>query len=245
MADAIRKFELERFDVHEDYDNEFLRLIQKEHLFRYSAAREFLQRVGQRPLRILDAASGHGYGYEYLQDLGSYTGIDRSEVALDSARRLHPGADYRQGDLQQKATFEGIGSVDVIVSFETVEHLPDPDLFCRYCFEALKRGQGYFVFSAPTVLTRDFDAFHLHDRSAEGWRHTALRSGFTILEEKALGFEVPFHEFASSTPNNPEQRQIIVRFLMTHPHYLISRIKDWVIRRKFVWGNQMYFCQAR
>jgi 2-polyprenyl-3-methyl-5-hydroxy-6-metoxy-1,4-benzoquinol methylase len=241
----VNRFELERFDITENYENEFLRKAKEEHLHRYAAARDFLSRLAAQPLNILDAACGNGYGYQYLASLGTYVGVDLSDVALEAARKMHPDAIYRQGDLSSRSTLESAGDLNVIVSFETIEHMRDPDSFCRNCYDALKKTNGYFVFSAPTVLTRDFDPFHLHDRSAAGWRETAKRGGFTILEEEPLGFQVAFQAFARSAPHNPEQQGVIIRFLLTHPRYLLARFWEWIVCRKFVWGNQVYFCQAR
>ena len=240
-----KKFDVERFDVNESYENKFLNLIKEEHLYRYENARDFLKKKHATPFGVIDAACGNGYGFQYLGGFGNYLGIDISDVALQRAKNNHPTASYRQGNLAFDSDFDGIDPVKAIVSFETIEHLPDPDRFCANCFLKLKETNGYFIVSAPTILTRDFDPYHLHDRTANGWRQSVVKSGFSILEEKSLGFEIDFQTFATSTPNNPEQEKIIAKFLLTHPRYLVARIWEWGIKRKFTWKNQIYFCQAQ
>jgi hypothetical protein len=56
--------------------------------------------------------------------------------------------------------FEGVGEFDVSVSFETIEHLDDPDDFvawlCRHTTRTI-------VASVPVVPSKRWNEYHLHD----------------------------------------------------------------------------------
>ncbi len=72
--------------------------------------------------RVLDAACGCGYGSWMMHsERAQITGIDLEESAITYAKLHYSGPDYRMGDV---AVFEG--AYDWVVSFETIEHLPDP-----------------------------------------------------------------------------------------------------------------------
>lgn len=92
--------------------------IELEHLHRYALARELA--IGKR---VLDIACGEGYGSALLADVADHViGVDIAEAAI-----AHAASKYRRSNLEFK-----IGScsqipipdesVDLVVSFETIEH---------------------------------------------------------------------------------------------------------------------------
>ena len=105
----------------------------QEHVARYRFARE------QARGRILDVACGTGYGTAMLGAVG----VDLSLDALRYARR-HP-ARYVAADAA-RLPFDRI--FDSVVSFETLEHVPDPERFVAECARVLKPG-GLFIVSTP------------------------------------------------------------------------------------------------
>jgi ubiquinone/menaquinone biosynthesis C-methylase UbiE len=113
-----------------------------EHICRYRFALPFA-----RGKRVLDIACGEGYGSASLQRAGasSVIGIDISEVAVAHARQVY-GVDARVGNAQAIALPDG--SVDVVVSFETVEHLSEPEQFLSEIRRVLAPG-GMAVISTP------------------------------------------------------------------------------------------------
>ena len=113
-----------------------------EHVYRYGFACRFVKRR-----RVLDIACGEGYGAASLQMAGAHSvvGIDLCEAACTHARQRY-GIDARTGSA------EGIplpdGSVDVVVSFETIEHVAHPNRFLDECCRVLGSG-GKLVISTP------------------------------------------------------------------------------------------------
>jgi SAM-dependent methyltransferase len=114
------------------------------HLKRYEFARPWCAAKD-----VLDAGCGVGYGSAYLAETARrVVGVDRSEEAIDYARRRYarPNVEFRRGDLL--ALTEPDGSFDAVCAFETIEHLPDPDSFLRQVTRVL-RPDGVFVVSTP------------------------------------------------------------------------------------------------
>jgi ubiquinone/menaquinone biosynthesis C-methylase UbiE len=116
-----------------------------EHIFRYRFAIRYA-----RGKRVLDIACGEGYGCAALLKGGatSVIGIDISEDVCEHARNKY-GVDARQARADALPLPDG--SVDLVVSFETIEHVPDPGLFIDECFRVLVRG-GTLIMSTPNKV---------------------------------------------------------------------------------------------
>jgi len=76
--------------------------------------------------RVLDAGCGEGYGAALLAEVAAgVVAVDRPEaVQVAAARHRMPGLAFRAFDL---ARLEALGErFDLAVSFQVIEHLPDP-----------------------------------------------------------------------------------------------------------------------
>src|SRR5712672_1474167 len=113
-----------------------------EHVYRYAFASRFV--IGKR---VLDIACGEGYGAAALQKAGAshVIGVDVSEEACLHARKRY-GLDARQGSAEKIPLPDK--SVDVVVSFETIEHVGDPGGFLDECARVLAP-EGRLVISTP------------------------------------------------------------------------------------------------
>ena len=96
-------------------------VVHAEHLVRYLVAAELA-----RDRRVLDAACGEGYGTALLAGAGasSATGVDLDEATIAHARSHHPAPEFVVGDVGDLSFDDA--SFDLIVCFETIEHVPDP-----------------------------------------------------------------------------------------------------------------------
>ena len=72
---------------------------------------------------VLDAACGVGYGSWLLSTVAEVHGIDIEPEAIDYAETHYAGPTYETGNVEEE-----LGSFDWVVSFETIEHLPNPGL---------------------------------------------------------------------------------------------------------------------
>src|SRR5207249_9324746 len=97
--------------------------------------------------RVLDIACGEGYGSAALARAGaaSVVGVDISAEACEHARRKY-GVDARVGRADRIPL--PAGSIDVIVSFETIEHVERPESFLNECVRVLAPG-GALILSTP------------------------------------------------------------------------------------------------
>jgi len=120
------------------------------HLARYAWAQQFV-RPGDR---VLDAACGLGYGAAMLADAtlaDSVVGVDHDEEAVryatDHYARDRRRLNFETRDLSTVNDWSR-ASFDVIISFETLEHLPAPAKFIAECQRLLTPG-GRLICSVP------------------------------------------------------------------------------------------------
>ncbi len=101
-----------------------------------------------RNKKVLDVASGLGYGTDYLRTVGArITGLEIDGESVRYCRMQYPEAEFVCGDAEQLPAHWG-AAFDVVVSFETIEHLPHPERFLDGVFHCLRPG-GLFVCSTP------------------------------------------------------------------------------------------------
>jgi SAM-dependent methyltransferase len=135
-----------------------------EHWHRYHFAARWA--VGRR---VLDVACGEGYGTALLAQVAARaTGIDLSQEAIAHARRAYAGMPNLQF---ARASCTGLpladGSVDLAVSFETIEHIEAQARFLDELARVLKPG-GLLLLSCPNKVEysdkRDHvNAFHVRE----------------------------------------------------------------------------------
>jgi SAM-dependent methyltransferase len=115
-----------------------------QHVARYRFARRFAAgRV------VLDVACGSGYGSALLGERArAVIGADLSRPALAHAAAHHGGSGARYVRMDGCRLGLRDGSVDLVVSFETLEHVPDMPLLLRELRRVLKPG-GLLIISTP------------------------------------------------------------------------------------------------
>lgn len=175
--------------------------------------------------RVLDGACGVGYGSALLAaKAAAVVGIDLSEDAIAYARTRYarPNVEFRVEDLQAPRLEDD--SFDVVVSFETLEHLPDRDAFLGHVARVLRK-DGVLVLSTPRVdettespdnphhfveysrrdfealLARYFDQVELFGQHrAQTRRHRALQRLDVLGLRKRLDFLRPASRLLGTAP---------------------------------------------
>lgn len=115
------------------------------HLNRYLTAKQYV--AGKR---VLDIACGEGYGSKLMKDWGaaSVVGVDVSDEALAVANRYFSGDGITfLNHTAEELPFDN-DSFDVVVSFETVEHLDRPEKFIQEIARVVKF-DGVVLVSCP------------------------------------------------------------------------------------------------
>jgi SAM-dependent methyltransferase len=144
--------------------------IRVEHLHRYLWANS-LRRGG----RWIDVASGSGYGtYLLAQESRDVVGFDIDPAAIEVARRIFA----RSSAIFETASVYSLGidpgSVDVVVSFETIEHIDEPGRAVAE-FARCLTPSGVLVASSPNKSTYSsnrppHNLFHKFEYYAEEFR---------------------------------------------------------------------------
>ena len=134
----------------ERFTPECVREIWYEHMHRYAYAAAF--GAGKR---VLDAACGEGYGSALLARAGAdVTGIDISAETVAHARLRYTGTDglrFAQADVTQLDHLDA-ASFDLIVSFETLEHVQAQERMVAG-FRRLLAPGGLLLISSPDKRT--------------------------------------------------------------------------------------------
>jgi ubiquinone/menaquinone biosynthesis C-methylase UbiE len=137
------------------------------HLERYRFA---TSRIGTGAT-VLDAACGSGYGSGILaQRARRVVAVDLSSEALAYAREHYqlPNIEFARADLSEPIGLPD-GSCDAIVSFETIEHVPNQRVMLSEFHRILKPG-GMLIISSPdrdiiTGRAHEINEFHVAELS--------------------------------------------------------------------------------
>jgi len=144
---------------------------------------------------VTDLACGVGYGSEILsQKAARVHGYDISAPAIRYARNNYPGI-FQQADL-----FAVSAQTDVVVSFETIEHIPSAlETTVNHLVSLTKRA---LVASVPYMEPHGNNPFHHHflltEDHFEFLRHQGRVRFF--YQEPEPGFRI--HELKVENPQN-------------------------------------------
>ncbi|MFC3041745.1 class I SAM-dependent methyltransferase [Virgibacillus xinjiangensis] len=144
-----------------------------EHVARYHFAAEYV--TG----RVLDFASGSGYGAHIIaksckHKIDEVIGVDKDKEAVRYARGIyyHPLTTFREGDVTDPGLPGELGQFDVILSFETIEHITEEGQFLSNIYRMLKPG-GILILSTPFGEGRGKPCgqpYHVHQLKVEEFK---------------------------------------------------------------------------
>jgi ubiquinone/menaquinone biosynthesis C-methylase UbiE len=130
--------------------------IEFEHMHRYIYALAYAE--GKT---VLDVASGEGYGTALLASHASFiTGVDIAEDAVAHARRKYrlPNLEFRLGSCSKIPLLDG--TVDLVVSFETIEHHDEHEQMLVEIRRVLKPNGMVIVSSPDKAIYTDRRDYH-------------------------------------------------------------------------------------
>lgn len=195
------------------------------HLERYHFAGAQLS-----PGMIADIACGSGYGSfllatSYKEKIERITAVERDPQAIAYAcnHYAHPSIEFIREDVFD---FKTTYLFNTIISLETIEHLPDPTKFIRFCSSMLVNG-GRFIVSAPIVPTTDANPYHLQDFSASSFRNLFLNEGF--IEISSMKQVQKFSALSLATRKGERSsgiRKDLFWYYLKNPGKFLRRIKS-------------------
>ena len=192
----LERNRLERMDATLDL---FDKVRREFHLDRYRFAAD---RVKAK--RVLDCACGTGYGVRLIREKGRAAfviGVDVDHKAIEYARKEH------QVDFTIFICCSGArlalpdACVDIVTSFETIEHVPD-DMALLEEFHRVLKPNGILIISTPNQWPLKDAPFHVREYDRMSFLGV-LANNFDCLE-------LYNQNSGSDTPRNHGQRHGIV-----------------------------------
>jgi len=161
--------------------------IKPNHRNRYQFAIDMIEKDLGRDKVILDCACGVGYGTMMLSNIASLAiGFDIEPEAINAANRAYKVDNnaYAVVDLgsadEWSRAIEHFGSIDAIVSIETIEHLVDAEeLIARYSATS-----PYLIASVPNEVIVPFNKtshpFHFRHYTRSQFEELLADHGYMI-----------------------------------------------------------------
>ena len=207
--------------------------VEFEHIHRYLFASRYVENKD-----VLDIASGEGFGsYILSQAAKSVQGVDISSEAVDNANKLYQASNlsYQIGSCQ-KIPFPD-NSFDIVVSFETLEHIYEQEEFLAEVKRVL-RPSGKFIISTPDTIVYsngEPTTNHYHVKELTTQEFTNLLSNYFkhqhLFGQKCLiGSTIIKSEFATNTKNEffvvNEQAEYTAKDTLSNVPFLIIIASD-------------------
>ena len=213
-----------------------------EHRSRYHYAARYV-----RGKTVLDIACGSGFGSKIMEDAGAgyVVGADLSSPAVVETRGVIDG-----GVCISDGTCLGLAdnAFDVIVSFETLEHVEKDEAFVAELRRILAPG-GILILSTPNAIyTAPIDGkpqnpFHVREYEA-GQLEALLRQSFekvTIFGQRARpGYPLnPFWQRRANIPTDLRTKLALISWQVQHrlPFSIKDRLSRLLHNRPFYPGE--------
>ena len=149
------------------HKNGFKRGIERHNFLIYRITREYAQTLPYRG-RVVDLGCGSAPYRDIILNIAEeYIGVDWENTMHDQSK-----VDVF-ADLSKRLPFID-ASADTVVSFEVLEHLPEPDFFLHECYRILKPA-GLLFMTVPFM-------WHVHEEPHDYFRYTQY--GLQYLLEK-------------------------------------------------------------
>jgi 2-polyprenyl-3-methyl-5-hydroxy-6-metoxy-1,4-benzoquinol methylase len=209
-----------------------------EHLARYEFACSLV-----RGKRVLDVACGCGFGSYLLATCGEALSVLGADIDKDSVRygqAKYPAANIVR-TVADATHLNFKEEFDVAVSFETIEHLENPEGFINTIHESLG-ADGLFLVSTPITLqttTTPYNPFHKIEWSYEDFQNM-LSKRFSI--ERV---------YVQSIEHKPAKLIALLRRIFNRDRKIkpvttaLVEIKEELKIKKILKGYQLVVCRKK
>ena len=170
-----------------DFDENRTDIALQEHIVRYMLAKDYITNKD-----VLDIACGTGYGTYYLSKYcNRIVGLDISEEAVRSAKKKYKNKNLLFFKKDAISTGFDDKSFDVVVSFETIEHIENQDAFLREIKRVLKE-DGILIMSCPNIefskKNNLHNKFHFREYTyritlSDGHRHVVVTTNSAFVPQ--------------------------------------------------------------
>lgn len=160
-----------------------------EHIARYQFALPYTEG------RVLDLSCGSGYGTHMIAKerknvIDEVIGVDIDEEIIVYARATyyHPKSSFHIADATDPTLVNQLGTFDVILSFETLEHIENEQAILENYNRLLKPG-GVLIVSTPFGEGRGIPCgspFHVHQLKPEEFRELFHNYEATFYYQKGV-----------------------------------------------------------
>lgn len=182
--------------------------LELEHIQRYLSIQKIV-----RGKKVLDAASGEGYGSDLLSQYAeSVIGVDLDATAVTNAKEKYSyreNLEFKQGSIANLNMIAD-NSMDVVVSFETIEHVDEniQNAFLKEIKRILKH-EGFLIMSTPNKeIYSDMYNFHNEFHIKEFYKDEFLK--FLNTEFKYVKLYNQYFEVTSNIDSvNETEEQIM------------------------------------
>lgn len=140
--------------------------------------------LGKARGEVLDVGAGAQPYRRLVGEHAVYRAIDTSDARANFGYDI-PDTQYFGGDIWPVDS----GSIDLVISTETIEHVPDPDAFLREAWRVLK-GNGQLLLTVPFSARWHFVPHDYWRFTPAGLKLILERAGFTDIVVHARGNEV-------------------------------------------------------
>lgn len=212
-----------------------------EHRSRYRFAAQFVS--GRPGMVVLDVASGAGFGLDILRQAGACPiGVDYDGAALQEAHLAQPASRLARGDAMRLPL--ATDSIDLVVSFETIEHVRDAQMLVDEVRRVLKPGGSLIVstpnraFGPPSLHANN--PFHIREFTAAELcdvLRVAFRDVRVYGQRPSVAYRyVPF----LMVDANPEPLALVWKVLVRLPFGVKNRLALTLSGRPFYPGEDDY-----
>jgi 2-polyprenyl-3-methyl-5-hydroxy-6-metoxy-1,4-benzoquinol methylase len=140
--------------------------------------------------RVLDIGSGNGILCSIISSKGyDVVGVEYDKNGVDIASKMHPQLTFLNYGVQDDPDLliQKVGTFDVVVSTEVIEHLFSPHLLPSYAYKTLNSG-GYIILTTPyhgylkNLLLSLFDKWDKHHTPLWHGGHIKFWSRATLTQ---------------------------------------------------------------